>query len=310
MDNIIINGASSFLGKHFIKRLISEKIPVIVICRESSNISFCEGNSLVQVYRYRNNLSEINIDNAGMDSPILYEFTWYGVFGADRNLPEQLSINIPLVISSVNFAHQIKARHWIGIGSQAEYGNLNIKIKETDECKPTTMYGKAKLHCSRISSDLCSAYKIEHSWLRLFSVFGPDDNHEWLIQYLIKELLNNNDVNVTKAEQYWDYLYVDDIMNLFLKLIDSNGIGILNLGSGKAIQLKYIIQKIQEITKSTSKIHFGALPYRNDQVMFLEANIDKLRSATNWEPKISFELGILETIKYYRNKIVNNDDSM
>ncbi len=301
MPDIIIHGASGFLGKHFLRKLILEDIPVIVIARESSRLPVAEGNPLVKIFRYRHSLSELSTQHIAASASVFFEFSWHGVFGSERNSEEQELVNVPLITSSVKFAKELNARHWIGIGSQAEYGNLNKRISESDECRPTTNYGKAKLTCSGISASLCRDAGIDHSWLRLFSVYGPDDNHEWLIQYLIKEMLNNREINVTKGEQLWDYLYIDDISEMFFKLKDAGGVGIANLGSGKGIQVKYIVEKIKEFTNSDSKINFGAIPYRDDQVMLMEADITKLSNHLNWFPKISMEEGLKKTIDFIKN---------
>lgn len=302
MPDIIIHGASSFLGKHFVEKLVSKNIPAIVIARESSDNSFCENNELIRIIRYKNNIAEAYSKSIYFKSPVFYEFSWCGVFGTDRNIPEQLSVNIPLIISSIEFAHKVKTKHWIGIGSQAEYGNLDKKISEIDECKPTTLYGKSKLICSKISNELCSVYGIEYSWLRLFSVYGPDDNHEWLIQYIIKEMLKHNEINVTEGIQLWDYIFVDDISEMLLKLNEIKGVGIANLGSGKSVSVKFIIETIKKLTKSNSIINLGAIPYRDDQVMLMEADISKLSNLLNWSPKTSIEEGLKKTIDFINIK--------
>lgn len=300
MPDIIVHGASSFLGRHFVKKLISKKIPVLILARETSQISFFENQPFVKVIRYKKTISEINAPLYQLSAPMFFEFSWQGVFGSDRNNPEQISVNVPLITSSVNTANMLKAKHWIGVGSQAEYGNLNKRISENDICNPTTLYGKAKLMCSQNSADLCRKFGIEHSWLRLFSVYGPDDNNEWLIQYLIKEMLEDKEINVTKGEQKWDYLFVDDISEMFLMLMNTKGVGVANLGSGKVIQVRWIIEKIKELTKSNSKINFGAISYRPDQVMLMEADITRLSSHLGWVPLTGIDEGLRKTIDFLK----------
>ena len=149
--------------------------------------------------------------------------------------------------------------------------------------------------------ELCKEYNMQHSWLRLFSVYGPHDNHEWLIQYLIKKMLANEPIGVTKGEQVWDYLYIEDICDLLLTLSQLDGVGICNLGSGKGIKVRDIINIIKEKTNSSSIINFGAIPYRPDQVMKMEADITKLIEHTNWIPSTNFETGIQKTISSIRD---------
>jgi nucleoside-diphosphate-sugar epimerase len=248
-------------------------------------------------------LEELDPASIGFVNPIFYEFSWHGVFGTERNDPTQLTINLPLLIGSVNFAKGANASHWIGIGSQAEYGNLDKRISESEPCQPTTLYGNAKLFSSQITSMLCQELGMQHSWLRLFSVYGPDDNHEWLIQYLIRKMLANEEIDVTKGEQKWDYLYVDDISSLLMLLAGRQGIGITNLGSGSSIAVRDIIEKLKKITNSRSEIHFGAIPYRPDQVMLMEADITRLKSLTGWLPSTSIDVGLTKTVEYHNRNL-------
>lgn len=296
MPEIIIHGASSFLGRHFSQKLMSEKHSFTVIARRTSNINYLNGYEKVNCILYNHSLDEVSNSTNLPNKPTFIEFSWNGVFGTERNNFEQISINIPLIISSINLGRRLHCKHWIGFGSQAEYGNLDKTISENDECNPVTMYGKAKYYCSQISKDLCSSLNINHSWLRLFSVYGPDDNHEWLIIYLIKKMLLNESIDVTKGDQKWDYLYVEDIISMLLKLVNTNGTGIANLGSGSAIQIKSIIEKIKILTNSQSIINYGAVPYRTDQVMNMEADITRLKTQTGWNPTTTIEEGLLKTI--------------
>src|SRR6187549_2693400 len=164
MPNIILHGASSFLGRHFSKRLLDKGIPFTILARQHSNVAFAENKPSVEIIRYVNSLKEINVSSLSASSPVFIEFSWKGVFGNERNHPEQLTINIPLIISSIELANSLNAMHWIGFGSQAEYGNLDKKITEIDPCSPVTLYGKSKLICSQISKELCSKFNIAHSW--------------------------------------------------------------------------------------------------------------------------------------------------
>ncbi len=304
MQKFVIHGASSFVGKHFVNLLIDKKMSVVLIARETSKIDHNAAENL-QIIRYNKSINELlkrqMIDLSGS---IFYEFSWWGVAGVNRNNVEQFIVNIPLMISSVEFANFINAKHWISIGSQAEYGNINRKVSESDNCNPTTLYGKSKLLCSNITGELCSCFNIEHTWLRLFSVYGPNETYEWLIPSLIKNMLQNIPVDTTLGEQKWDYLYIDDLTDALFKLADSKGIGITNIGSGKPIQIKYIINKIKELTNSTSKINFGYIPYRTDQVMHMEADISKISKSLNWQPRVNIEIGLKKMIEYYKTDMV------
>jgi nucleoside-diphosphate-sugar epimerase len=107
---------------------------------------------------------------------------------------------------------------------------------------------------------------------------------------------NDRVLDITKCEQYLDYLYVDDISDLLIRLGKSKGVSVATLGSGKATQLKDIVEMICSITKSKSIINYGVLEYKTDQGMFNEADISKLSKTTGWKPKVSIEQGLSDMI--------------
>ncbi len=294
-----IHGASSLIGKNFCRYLLSKKTDFVVFARRTSNLSFLENCKKVKIYRYDTHISELIGKVPSLKDSVFIELAWNGVFGTEKDKSDQIAFNIPQVINSIELAKSIDVKHWIGFGSMAEYGNIQSKksVSERFECNPVTLYGKSKLMCSEISKNLCAVYGIECTWLRLFSAYGPYGNHNWFIDYLIGEMKLNKVLNVTKSEQYLDYLYVDDISNLFVKLASSKGVGIVNLGSGKAVQLKEIIEKIKFILKSKSVVNYGAVEYKKDQGMFNEADITKLTKLTGWRPKINLDKGLRDMIK-------------
>lgn len=299
MTHFCIHGASSLIGKNFCKYLLAKGLPITIFARKTSEFDFLEGKEGVHIYRYDRSLSELISSAEKIEDAVFIDMAWAGVFGPDRDTSEQFTINIPQVIASVQLANKIGAKHWIGFGSQAEYGAIqsDVAITEDHPLLPVTLYGKAKVIGSQIAMELCKEFGIEYSWLRLFSAYGPYGTHKWLTDHLIEEMKNNKTIDVTKCEQYLDYLYVDDISDMLLALSSRKGVGIANLGSGKATQLKKIIETIRSILSSKSVINYGALPYKADQGMFSEADISKLSAHTGWKPKISMEDGLARMIK-------------
>ena len=77
--------------------------------------------------------------------------------------------------------------------------------------------------------------------------------------------------------------------------------GVFNLGSGVALPLKSIIEKTRDLIDPSLSLNFGAIPYREDQVMHLQANIDLLMNTTGWKPIIDINEGLLETVNWWKS---------
>ena len=110
---------------------------------------------------------------------------------------------------------------------------------------------------------------------------GPKDNGWWLVPSIIKALKTGEVMPFTKGEQLWDFLHVKDAADAIKALVESSGSsGVFNLGSGHPVKLRDSIEYIAARVNPGIPLAFGALPYREDQVMHLEADISRLQTLT------------------------------
>ncbi|MBF0521755.1 MAG: NAD(P)-dependent oxidoreductase [Candidatus Omnitrophica bacterium] len=299
---IIITGASGFVGAALIKQAAKDGNRVIALKRESSDLTRIKNVKGVYLFNYETLLEKKNLQKIKSLKPdIFIHAAWQGVGGKDRNELFQITNNLPFTLDLVQLAYDVGCAHWIGIGSQAEYGNPNQKVDELFPTNPTTLYGKSKVATSWSALGLCQASGMTGSWVRLFSPYGPDDNPDWFIPYVIKELSQGRAPKLTKCEQLWDYLYIDDVATGILSVAYANAPGIFNLGSGKAVPLRKIIEIIQKLVNPKIQPQFGAIEYRPDQVMHLEADIRKIKKITGWTPQTNLKQGLEKTVQWFQH---------
>jgi len=301
---IVITGATGFIGASIAREFLHAGDEVTVLTRMNSNLSRLSAlKSDIKFFEYSTlDPQHFDISRISKGADIFVHCAWSGVAGSDRNEAFQISTNIPTTISSVDLAAKLGCQHWIGLGSQAEYGNLNCKISESSPQKPTTLYGKAKLTAGISALDLCDAYQLKGSWLRVFSTYGPGDAPNWFIPYVIQEFLANRAPKLTHCEQLWDYLYVQDAGNAVVAVANKNAAGTFNLGSGNALPLKTYIETVREILGTPLIPEYGAIEYRPDQVMHLEADVNKLTKNTGWTPSVEVIEGLTQTIEFERTR--------
>ena len=226
-----MTGATGFIGSYVLKCALSQGFRVMILLRRDSDTASIKDVGGVGSLVYGHLTDPCVIGEIVKFSPeVFIHMGWKGVAGSARNEPYQVTDNVPAIISSVQCAYKSGCKSWVGIGSQAEYGSPNCKADETFPTAPTTLYGKAKLASCWASSALCQAYGLNWSWVRIFSTYGPGDKTYWLIPHLIREMAQGNSVKVTKAQQLWDYLYVEDAARGILAVAQAFGSGIFNLG--------------------------------------------------------------------------------
>ncbi|MEA5141158.1 NAD-dependent epimerase/dehydratase family protein [Arcicella rigui] len=299
----IITGGTGFLGKAIIEKLIKANYLLFVLIRKESNLSFI--NHLLPCCKciYYETLQDkellVLLEDA-MNTDLFIHCAWKGVSNIERDQISQITYNITLTIDAVILANNLKCKKWVGMGSQAEYGIVNdIAYEETTPISPFSTYGKSKVACYWAASGLCQIFGLPMLWCRIFSLYGINDNPNTLISYLIQSCLNSTSPSLTNCEQKWDYLYVVDGAEAIINLSESNEKGVFNIGSGKSVALREVVNYIKKQINPHLYVGYGQKSYAENQIMHLEADISKLKKVTNWKPVFDLQTGLSETINYY-----------
>lgn len=302
---VFLTGASGFVGAFLLRHLLrTGDDEVAVLLREPATAwrikDIVSGTRVIQ--GDLSSFGDIERQLKDFRPNAFVHSAWDGVAGKDRNALTQWR-NVSATLELVEMASRLGVQHWIGLGSQAEYGPCQNRIDETTPTKPTTLYGVSKLAAGTLSECMCKELGIRYAWLRLFSSFGPSDNPDWLIPYLVQSLLAGKSPSLTKAEQLWDYIYVEDAAAAIHAVLGAkDATGIFNLGSGRALRLRTMIEKIRDLVAPGAPLGFGEEPYRPDQVMHLEADISRLTHLTGWRPTMDFDMAIEKTLAWYVKK--------
>jgi len=298
---VLLTGATGFLGSWVLEQLLDGGDAVAVLLRpgaDTSRITGCLGRALRLTGDLRDVAAlEPALRNFAPDAVV--HLAWDGVAGAQRNAPRQWR-NVSAALELVELAARCGARHWIGVGSQAEYGPCANLINEDTPTRPTTLYGASKLATGQLAQALCGQLNLRFGWLRLFSSYGPRDNPSWLIPSLILALQRGERPAVTGAQQLWDYIHVQDAAAAVVAVLRSpQAQGFFNLGSGSAPPLRQVIETVRDLVAPGQPIGFGEVPYRPDQVMHLQANIQRLTQATGWRPVVPLDEGLRATVRWF-----------
>jgi UDP-glucose 4-epimerase len=300
---IFLTGATGFVGSAVLRRLLAASAHEVAILVRPLSRLVRIADVLDRVERIQGDLGQIPASEpalARFAPEVVLHLAWAGVGNAARNDPRQAD-NLTGSLELVHLAHRVGAQHWVGLGSQAEYGPREGPTEESAPTRPTTLYGVAKLCCGWMAGRLCEAYGLRFAWLRLFSSYGPGDDPAWMIPYLINTLLDGQRPALTAGAQRWDYLYVTDAAEAIARVATMPGAqGIYNLGSGRAVSVRRVVEAVRDLIDPSLPLGFGEVPYRPDQVMHLEADITRLRTDVGWSPRVGLEEGLRRTVEWYR----------
>lgn len=296
---IVITGPTGAIGMALIKKCIEQRTAVLAICHKGSKrIANIPKNPLVEVLEL--DLADYHtFEPKGIEKyDVFYHLAWNGTFGDTRNdMPLQVK-NIRYTLDAVALAKRLGCHTFVGAGSQAEYGRVEGLLRPDTPAFPENGYGMAKLCAGQMSRTVCEQLGMNHIWTRILSVYGPYDGKDTMVMSSIRKMLTNEPTEFTKGEQLWDYLYSEDAADALLALGTDGVHGkVYCLGSGEAHPLSWYIEIMHKLSNSTADIGLGKMPYRDKQVMHLQADISELQKDVGFEPKTSFEKGISQILE-------------
>jgi nucleoside-diphosphate-sugar epimerase len=298
MKRVLVTGGTGFLGAALARLLVDEGYEVAALIRASSN-----------PWRLGAYFDKVKVIRGRLDEPSSYcravrEFAgdtvmhlgWHGVAKQYRNDLSQVRINVCGSVELFHIACDAGCKTFIGAGSQAEYGFMTTQVNESSPTQPLTLYGAAKLATYTMLCQMAKERRVRFAWLRVFSVYGPQDDDSTLVSSLIRDFVARRCPSVTNAEQLWDYLYIDDAARAFREVGRVDAAGLFNIGSGKAPPLRETICQIRDIIDPALPIGFGEVPQPATGALSLQPSIARICELTAWRPKVSLAEGIAKTV--------------
>jgi len=294
---VAITGATGPLGIALINYYIASGVAVTAIVHPSSHrlghLHATHGLDVVPC-----DLASLAVLGSLLptDYDAFFHLGWIGTDNrATRNDPTTHARNILYTLDAVNLAHNLGCSVFIGAGSHIEKVGISSDLPVESE----ETYGIAKYAAGRLSLKLCEQLSIRHCWGRVLSIYGPGDRATTALMYCIGTLLKGDSPSLTSGEQLWDYLYVDDCAAAFaLMAVHGRHGASYDICSGESRPLREFFVMARDAIDPSLTLGLGDILYPQGQPMNLFGDIGPLRADTGFTPKIAFDEGIRETIRW------------
>ncbi len=293
---ILIIGANGFLGYNLAKKIKNIGCKIVLLCKKKNN-SLKPIKQAEYIYCDISNFKKLK-------KKLIGDFDYVINFSGNinhQNKSQTYQTHYNGFKKLIRVLENKKIKLFIQAGSSLEYGKYSSPQKERIISRPISHYGRAKYLASRFLMNKKKNFK--YIILRLYQIYGPYQKKDRLIPIVINSCLKNKKFNCTEGNQKRDFLYIDDLIELLIKIIKTKKIksDVYNVGCGRAVAVKNVIEKINLIIKR-GKPNFGGIIMRKDEVMSLYPNIKKIKKTFNWNPKTSMFKGLRKTINYYEKK--------
>lgn len=304
MENIVVTGATSFVGAGAVKELLHRGHHVYAVLRENS----AKAHLLMEEGRQPENLTVLEADLGNLDSlrgqiprpcDVFLHMGWRGAGSDARRSREVQEESVRDALSAIGTAKALGCERFLFTGSQAEYGVHTQLMDEETPCRPTSPYGEAKLKVRLEAERRCGELGMDYGHVRIFSTYGPGD-HPWsLISTCISTFLQGGHMELSDCTQMWNFLYIDDAGRALAALAEYEGRlldhgCVYNLGGpmDETGPLRGFVEQLYELCGRKGSYTYGLRKPNAEGVVNLIPDIRKLQEVTGWTPEVRFEQGI------------------
>jgi nucleoside-diphosphate-sugar epimerase len=294
LRSALVVGSTGFVGQALTQRLIEEGIAthsLIFLDRPRRATQRCE---LIESEKNSAGAIARALDGRVFDA--VFHLAAAGVM-PDRRDPEVLLAgNVALLTNVLEAVRHAPPRIFVYAGSCAEYSTARAPNRMTEDhatC-PADLYGAAKASTTIWASALSRALEIPFVTLRLFHIFGPGEAPSRLIPYLAQCLRDKAVARLTGGEQVRDFLYIDDVVNAFLTAARNplEPYSVYNVCSAEPVSVRSAAELLaRTMGASLENLHFGALPYRPNEEMWIVGDNRRFVQATAWSRTVTLENG-------------------
>ena len=171
---------------------------------------------------------------------------------------------------------------------------------------PNAPYSVAKVGCEKYLQYAGRAFNFPFCILRQTNTYGRVDNNFFVVEQIITQMLANPEViNLGYNKPYRNFLWIDDLMDLYETIINSPDLSsgeIFCTGPNNAISIEQLVNMIAVKLNWTGIVNWDTKPKRDGEIFILNSTGVKAEKILGWTPKVTLDSGLDKIIKYWREK--------
>ncbi|WP_338503896.1 UDP-glucuronic acid decarboxylase family protein [Sphingomonas kaistensis] len=304
---VMVTGGAGFLGSHLIKRLLDDGHEVLCVDNlftgTKDNLREVAGNPHFEFLRHDITFPLfVEVDEiynlACPASPIHYQ----------HDPVQTTKTSVIGAINMLGLAKRLGARIFQASTSEV-YGDPHVHPQQEDywgnvnPIGPRSCYDEGKRCAETLFFDYHRQHGMEIKVVRIFNTYGPHMHPAdgRVVSNFIMQALRNEPITIYgDGSQTRSFCYVDDLINGFVKLMDSPAevTGPINIGNPNEFTILELAEMAIRRTGSSSEII--RLPLPADDPKQRQPNISLAREKLGWEPTVPLEQGLARTIEYFR----------
>ena len=305
---ILVTGGAGFIGSHLIDRLMTDSHEVICLDnfytgRKQNVLPWLNHPNFELIRHDVTEPIRLEVDQiyhlACPASPVHYQY----------NPVKTIKTNVMGTLNMLCLANRVKARFFLASTSEV-YGDPEVH-PQPEEYRGSvntigirSCYDEGKRVAETLAFDYHRQNDVDIRVVRIFNTYGPRmlENDGRVVSNFIVQALQGNPLTVYgDGSQTRSFCYVSDLVDGFIRLMDGDYIGPMNLGNPGEYTILELAQSIQTMVNPAAELKFEPLP--QDDPRRRQPDITKAKTMLGWEPTVSLQDGLGLTIEDFRSRL-------
>jgi len=301
----LVTGGAGFIGSHIADALIARRMKVYII----DDLSTGKRRNLhPKAVFYKMSVTNPKVGEVIREVKpdiIIHAAAQQDVRASVNDPRRDAKVNIFGTLNLLDAAVDVKVRKSIFLTTGgAMYPNVGKPpFSEKIPADPMSPYAIAKLACEYYFRFYFEQHGLPYTALRLANVYGPRQDSSPLggvISIFANKLLSEEQVTINgDGKQTRDYVFVEDVVNAVLLAIDSDFVGVCNIGTGKQTCLVQLFRLMNKLTRAKAKENYGKSKQGEVMKSALDASLAK--KVLGWKPQMPLEEGVHQTLEWFED---------
>ena len=300
---VLVTGGSGLIGRYCLPQLQAKGYEVHAVSSmaraSTSTIQWHKANLL--------DIEQVRALMRTLKPSHLLHLAWCTEHGKYWTSPENLNW-VQSSLALIREFTEFGGKRLVGAGTCAEYEwGHGVCVEGQTPLVPGTLYGNCKHALQLMLRSWSGQTGLSSAWGRVFSLYGPRENPERLVASVIKALLQGKPAICGNARLIRDYLHAEDVASAFVAILSSTLEGSVNIGSGEAVALGEIVERVAGKLDSNELIQLR-VPSTCNEPLLLKADVSRLAS-TGWRKAFDLDSGLADTIAWWQTAMISGSNS-
>lgn len=303
MENVIVTGASGFIGKLLVKELSEKDYHVYALARHFdeeikayANVECVDVSGKV--------VSEIKALLPEQSYSYMFHLAWSGTSGAMRADYNTQLDNVRMACDYVLLCRELGCKRMIYASSINEMETYEYLQSDNIEPAGGYIYGTGKLAAHLMGETVAKMNGVEFVPVIITNIYGVGEKSARMIYTSINKLVHKEHCSFTAGYQTYDFIYITDAINAIIAVAEKGkAFNRYYIGSGEPKPLREFLLEMRDIVDQEAEIGLGDIPFKGVDISYAQFDLKKVEQDTGYVNRVPFAEGIRMTAEFIRGEV-------